>query len=395
MTPHRPRIAMVSSTTLDLKAHREHVRSACEEKLCLPRMSDHLPAAADGGLAESLALVDQADVYLGVFAFRYGHVPPGHTKSITHQEYERAVARGIPVLIFLMDLEHPVRPADIETGAGAERLRELKALLQVRHTVKYFRSPEELHSQVLLTLDDALRDLWAGAGGHPAPSAPAPVPVPPAAVPGGAVAPARVRPGDLFRVDTRAEAAAGRLALTVDVGFSRIWLRNAAGERLPLVCGCAVARSDIDFERGQSRADPTITVKPDGVQVVIEFGTGATPSVRLEAQLPRPFLEGRTRMVFEVDPDDQKTLPGPDVAPPRGARRRPRRWPRQTTVAPAGTGAPPPAGTVVLSPEWFRAAPPEGVGGAAAPVSPELGVLLNAWLEPLFRRSPPSSPFRF
>jgi hypothetical protein len=39
-----------------------------------------------------------ADIYLGVLANRYGHVPKGHTISITEMEYNRARERGIPRL---------------------------------------------------------------------------------------------------------------------------------------------------------------------------------------------------------------------------------------------------------------------------------------------------------
>jgi hypothetical protein len=365
MNPQRPYIAMVSSTALDLGAHREQVRSACEEKLCLPRMMEHLPASGDGGLAESLALVDSADLYIGVFAYRYGFVPRGHDKSITHQEYERAVARGIPVLVFLMHPEHPVRPADIETGSGAEQLRELKAYLERLHTVRYFRSPDELHSQVLLSLDDTLQRLRKTSETEPVGISTALSPAPPPNAPGEVVAELRARPPELFRIEARTDVAEDQLALIVELGFSRIWLCNPAGQRLPLVCGCAVARSGVRFENGQSRADPSITARPDGAQVVIEFGTGMQPSVRLETQLPRPFLEGRTEMVFDVD--------------------------TKTTIISNG----PPAGTVVLKPEWFRAARPGGVADQDKPVPPELEVLLNAWLDRLFRRSPPSRKFSF
>ena len=65
----------------------------------LPRMMEHLAAAVDGGLAESMRLVDEADVYLGISAHRYGFVPSGESKTITHSKYERATQREIPRLI--------------------------------------------------------------------------------------------------------------------------------------------------------------------------------------------------------------------------------------------------------------------------------------------------------
>ena len=48
-------------------------------------------------------MVDEADVYVGVFAYRYGYVPEGHDISITEMEYNRAVELDKPRLIFFMD----------------------------------------------------------------------------------------------------------------------------------------------------------------------------------------------------------------------------------------------------------------------------------------------------
>jgi hypothetical protein len=63
--------------------------------------------------------VDEADIYLGVFAHRYGYVPKGYDISVTEMEYNHAVERKIPRLIFLMHEDHPVKAADVEKSEGA------------------------------------------------------------------------------------------------------------------------------------------------------------------------------------------------------------------------------------------------------------------------------------
>ena len=60
----------------------------------------------------------------------YGHVPEGHEKSITEMEYERAVERGIPRLIFLMGDDHDVKPKDVEKGTGGAKLDALRERLK-------------------------------------------------------------------------------------------------------------------------------------------------------------------------------------------------------------------------------------------------------------------------
>jgi hypothetical protein len=81
-----------------------------------------------------------------------GYVPKGYTISITEMEYNRAVERGIPRLIFLMDEEHDVKPADVEKGDGAVKLDALKERLKAERVVNFFKSPAELQAQVIDSL---------------------------------------------------------------------------------------------------------------------------------------------------------------------------------------------------------------------------------------------------
>src|SRR5437763_15927365 len=93
--------AMISSTARDLPAHRKEVGEACLRQGVFPVMMEHLPASDADAIATSLRLVDQSDVYLGVIAHRYGYVPTGQPVSITEMEYDRAIQRSRPRLIFL------------------------------------------------------------------------------------------------------------------------------------------------------------------------------------------------------------------------------------------------------------------------------------------------------
>ena len=64
---------------------------ACERAGFEPReMMENLTAENRNAVEVSLRMVEQADVYLGVFAHRYGFVPPGSDISITEMEFNRA-----------------------------------------------------------------------------------------------------------------------------------------------------------------------------------------------------------------------------------------------------------------------------------------------------------------
>src|ERR1051325_5364894 len=142
----------ISGTARDLPEHREEVRDACLRQGAFPKMMEHLPAADADAIAESLRIVDEADIYLGVFAHRYGYVPKGHEISITEMEYNRAVERDIPRLIFLMRDDFPIPPKDVEKGEGAVRLDKLKERLRAERVVGFFGSPEDLRGQVIDSL---------------------------------------------------------------------------------------------------------------------------------------------------------------------------------------------------------------------------------------------------
>ncbi len=154
---HTIKKVVISSTSLDLEEHRDEVRQACEECGCLPLTMEALPSSERGSLEASHKLVDEADIYIGVFAFRYGDRPTGSALSFTHHEYERAKARGIPRLIFLMSVAHPILPIHVETGPGAKKLEKLKKQIQKETVVKTFLSKHDLHAKVVVALNKALQ----------------------------------------------------------------------------------------------------------------------------------------------------------------------------------------------------------------------------------------------
>src|SRR5215472_1945202 len=141
-------VVMVSSTARDLPEHRNQIKEACLRQGMFPSMMEHLPATDADAIATSLRMVNEADIYLGVFAYRYGYIPDGHSISITEMEYKRAVECGIPRLIFLMDKKHPITIEDIEQGDGMAKLTALKDRLQKELVVNYFVSPVDLQSRV-------------------------------------------------------------------------------------------------------------------------------------------------------------------------------------------------------------------------------------------------------
>jgi hypothetical protein len=147
------KIVMISSTARDLPNHRDQVRLACERAGFEPReMMENLPAENRNAVETSLRMVEEADVYLGILAYRYGTVPTGYEISITEMEFNRAVELGKPWLVFFIHKDHPVVIEDVETGPGATKLKALKTRIGEARVAAFFKSPEDIRSHVVEAL---------------------------------------------------------------------------------------------------------------------------------------------------------------------------------------------------------------------------------------------------
>jgi len=124
----------VSSTYQDLKDHREAVHGVLAKmRYHVIGMEDYV--ARDNRMVDQVRNdVAQCDIYLGIFAWRYGYVPPNENPdglSVTELEYREAEARGKPRLVFLVDADAPwsrkfmdSTTGENEQGARIGRLRE-------------------------------------------------------------------------------------------------------------------------------------------------------------------------------------------------------------------------------------------------------------------------------
>ena len=138
----------VSSTYLDLKEYRESVRQILREMKFEDVAMEYFTAEDQRPVDKCLSEVASCDLYIGIFAWRYGHIPPGETKSITELEYRKAVATGKECLIFLVDTKKPWIPEYIDKGENYSKLESLKIELSNKHVKHPFNSPQDLASSI-------------------------------------------------------------------------------------------------------------------------------------------------------------------------------------------------------------------------------------------------------
>jgi hypothetical protein len=145
----------VSSSNLDLAAHRAAIKDAIARCDLFFRGMEHFGATADGLPPAKLIVeeVRKADVYLGVFGVRYGSLDPVTGLSMTELEFREAETGKKPMLLYVMHQEAPVPVAHIETDAeGYRKLAALKVHILKQYVPYMFRSVEDLGRQTQLDL---------------------------------------------------------------------------------------------------------------------------------------------------------------------------------------------------------------------------------------------------
>jgi hypothetical protein len=129
-------------------------------------MEDYV-AADDRPLDKCLEDVEKCDVYVGIFAFRYGFIPDNDNSerlSITELEYRHAAKNKKPCLIFLVDNDALWNrkfqdEVTLEADAG-KRIHALRDELSKEKLVSIFKSQEELVSAVSAAVNNLEAKQW-------------------------------------------------------------------------------------------------------------------------------------------------------------------------------------------------------------------------------------------
>jgi hypothetical protein len=96
----------ISSTKFDLLEYRQAAIEVCNRLGLVPQAMEYFEAEGCDGTEGSKRQLEKADVYVGVFAHRYG--------SVTEVEFDYAGERGIERLCFVVDETYPWPPSSID-----------------------------------------------------------------------------------------------------------------------------------------------------------------------------------------------------------------------------------------------------------------------------------------
>jgi uncharacterized protein DUF4062 len=135
----KPRV-IVSSVILGLEEAREGARRGIEEGGGDPLLvNEDFPAMSSSPRNACLDAVDSSDVYLVILGARAGYLAPSG-RPVVEEEYERAIARGLPILAFVQE--------NVDREPEADRLEKRVSGYVGGHFRSSFTDSDDLRKQV-------------------------------------------------------------------------------------------------------------------------------------------------------------------------------------------------------------------------------------------------------
>jgi len=138
-----PEKIFISSTSEDLKSHRDLVRSVITSLEQVVVGMEDWGASPHPPLDFCYKKISTSSIVICIIGTRYGYKDQ-HNKSYTQLEYEYAEKYNKHILVYVIDEStHLVRPTDVDTGEDATRLVGFKSIISNR-LYKKFSSAEHL-----------------------------------------------------------------------------------------------------------------------------------------------------------------------------------------------------------------------------------------------------------
>ncbi|MGC1928890.1 MAG: DUF4062 domain-containing protein [Candidatus Nitrosopolaris sp.] len=139
----------MSSTFIDLESHRMAATQALERLGSQVDRMEVFGARAYDATQASLKDLEESELFVGIYAHRYGSIPNGSATSITEQEYDHAKKLKKPMFCYIVDDNHVWLPSMIENDEPARsKLRTFKAKIRDDLVTDVFTTPDDLASKV-------------------------------------------------------------------------------------------------------------------------------------------------------------------------------------------------------------------------------------------------------
>jgi CheY-like chemotaxis protein len=143
--------AFLSSTYEDLVDYRAKAASAIERLGQQGIRMEVFGARPNQATIASLKEIDECETMVGIYAHRYGYIPPGLDISIVEQEFDHAI-RDKMVFCFVLDENYPWLPRYIEGEPGRSRLIALKSKIREKLVIDTFTTADDLAFKIAASL---------------------------------------------------------------------------------------------------------------------------------------------------------------------------------------------------------------------------------------------------
>jgi tetratricopeptide (TPR) repeat protein len=139
----------ISSTYKDLIDYRKAAIRAVEGTNYQAGKMEVFGARSEEPVEACLKEVAECDLFIGIYALRYGFVPDGSDISITEMEYIHAKKLGKEIYCFLLDEENQGWLTKwMDDEPGKTKLKDFKQRVQSKHICDYFTTSDDLRAKV-------------------------------------------------------------------------------------------------------------------------------------------------------------------------------------------------------------------------------------------------------
>lgn len=141
----------VSSTYEDLKEERKVVIESILQMKHIPAGMELFMASNDEQFEYIKDIIDNCDYYVLIIAGRYGSINPKTGISYTEQEYNYAVEKNIPILVFLQNDENI---PDDKKDNNQDKLKEFREEVSQNRLCKFWNNVNELQAFAIISLNE-------------------------------------------------------------------------------------------------------------------------------------------------------------------------------------------------------------------------------------------------
>ncbi|MDP4188011.1 MAG: DUF4062 domain-containing protein [Bacteroidota bacterium] len=150
----------ISSTYSDLNKERKQVLDILLMADCIPAGMESFVATDDEQFNVIKKVIDLCDYYILILGKRYGSVNESTGLSYTEMEYNYAINKGIPVLVFVMDDSVELENSKVEADViKSGKLAQFKSRAMRNRLASVWRNTSDLMGKVAISIMQAKSEI--------------------------------------------------------------------------------------------------------------------------------------------------------------------------------------------------------------------------------------------